>query len=301
MEVGLVDLGQVGSAIVRRLLAGGHRCVVWDASTRRVAELAAERAHGAASLPDLADELDAPRVIWLTGSADAVDDTIATLQPHLEAEDILVDCTDSSYVDDIRRGAALAAARIRYVDVGITGGAAYPERGWCLTIGGEDRAVRSLAPILTDLAGESGHLHCGVAGAGHFVNMIHHQVERCLIAVYLEAFSILRAVRLGGAELRLAGIAETWQQGSVVASPVLELIARALASDASLRAVTERDAHARGAWSALRAALDEDVATPVFASAIYAAARHRGGDFSNRLLAAVERERGHAAQGAGTA
>jgi len=299
MEIGVVDLGRVGAQIVRRLLAGGHRAVVWDRSARVVAELAAEKAHGAASLADLAFELEPPRMVVIAAAAGAVDEVIAELLPRLGADDIIVNCADSPHTDDARRAVQLKTLGIWYVDVGISGGVAYPEQGRCLTIGGEAAAVKRLDPVFRQLAQDAEFIHCGPAGAGHFVNMMHHGVERSLIAIYSEAFSVLRAAELNGARLDLAGIAEAWLHGSLIASPLLELTARALKTDAGVRDAAAPNRLMHDQWSAMRAAAEEDVPVPVLASALYSAETR--GDFSNRLLAAVQRERTNPRQTAGSA
>jgi 6-phosphogluconate dehydrogenase len=298
MEVGVVDLGRVGAQVVRRLLAGGHRCVVWDRSPRIVAELAAEKAHGAASLADLALELETPRAILVTGPVGTVDETIGELLPHLTADDIVVNCADSHHTDDARRASQLEPLRIRYVDVGITGGHAYPDQGRCLTIGGDAATVKHLAPAFAQLAQGAAYLHCGPAGAGHFVNMMHRGVEQSLLAIYSEAFSVLRAADLSGHRLDLAAIANAWMHGSLVSSPPLELTAHALAHDPAVRNASAPNRLMHDEWSAIRAAADEDVPVPVIAAALYSETR---GDFSNRLLAAVQRERTNPRQAAGTA
>jgi len=289
MELGIIDLGRTGAAIVRTLLASGYRCVVWDPRPRRVAELAAEKAHGAASLQDLANELDAPRSIWLTGAASTIDQVIGDVLPRLEADDIIVDCTDSHFADAVRRAAELARLHVAYVDVGISGGAAYPEYGRCLTVGGDADAIRTINPILSSLACGARYVRCGPAGSGHYANMIHQGIERSLIAIYSEAFGILRAADIAGTELNLADIADAWQHGSLVASPLLEITARALADDAVLTVTPASRRNMHDQWSAIRTAVEQDVPVPVLASAIYSAGER--GEFANRLVAAVQRER----------
>jgi 6-phosphogluconate dehydrogenase len=196
MTVGVVDLGPVGAQIVRRLLAAGHHCVVYDRSPRTVAELAAEKAHGAASLRDLVNEVDAPRVILLTGSGEDVDAALSELLPHLQGGDVVVDCAEAYRIDDVRRATVLAGAGIHYVDVGIGTASVNPDERFSLTVGGEEPIVRALDPVLRELtprrrprstvgvqaaaAGE-GYIHCGPGGAGHFVRMIHSGIEHCLL------------------------------------------------------------------------------------------------------------------------
>lgn len=298
-EVGVVDLGRIGAQIVRRLLAGGSRCVVWDRSPRIVAELAAEKAHGAASLADLALELETPRAVLITGPAGTVDEVVGGLLPHLASGDILVNCADSHHADDARRASQLEPSGIRYVDVGITGGMSYPDQGRCLTIGGDSESVKHLDLVLAQLAHGAGYVHCGPAGAGHFVNMMHQGIERAMLAMYAEAFSVLRAADVSGHRLDLAAIAKAWLHGSLVSSPLLSLTARALATDAGIRNASAPNRLMHDEWAPVRAAAEEDVAVPVLASALYSAETRS--DFSNRLLAAVERERANPRQAAGTA
>ena len=226
MHVGVIDLGRTGAAIARRLLASGLPCVVYDRCPRTVAEIAAERAHGARSVPDLVHELDAPRVIWLAGPVSEMDATIAELRPYVEADDVIVGCGSQDYADDVRRAAELAEVRVHYVDVGICGeiGRSGP---YCLMVGGDEGIVRSLAPML-DTVAPRGYLYCGPVGAGHFVTMIHDGIERRLTAAYTEGFRMLRAASTAWTdrgpdyELKLSEIVDVWKRGAPVASPAMD-------------------------------------------------------------------------------
>src|SRR5712692_4101604 len=204
MQIGMIGLGRMGANMARRLLAGGHQCVVFDRSPKAVEELAKAKAVGASSLGDMVKKLDTPRAVWLMVPAAAVDATIADLLPHLSPGDILIDGGNSYYVDDIRRAKELAEKRIHYVDVGTSGGVWGLERGYCLMIGGEPAVVKHLDPIFARLApgkgdaprtpgreqvggtAEQGYLHCGPNGAGHFVKMVHNGIEYGLMAAYAE-------------------------------------------------------------------------------------------------------------------
>ena len=230
MQLGVIDLRHTGAHIVRRLLAAGDPCVVYDTSCRLVAELAAEKAYGAASLADLAHELDAPRAIFLPGAA--IDQTIAELKRYIEPGDVIVDCA-GPYPDTMRRGRDLASAGIGYVEVGIRGAVARLDQPCCLTIGGDVSTVRYLEPLFKDLAAGGGRLHCGPVGAGHFVSMVHDRIEAEMVAAYASGLSRLHSADLGGMEcpLDLRRIAEAWRRGSAVASHVLDLTAAALAKD----------------------------------------------------------------------
>src|SRR6478735_3964793 len=215
MQIGMIGLGRMGANMVRRLLRGGHQCLVFDRSPNVVGELVREKAIGASSLADLVKKLEKPRAVWLMVPAAVVDETIADLLPHLEAEDILIDGGNSYYVDDIRRAKELAARRLHYVDVGTSGGVWGLERGYCMMIGGEADVVTRLEPIFATLApgrgtiprtpgreqlngtAEQGYLRCGRSGAGHFVKMVHNGIEYGLMAAYAEGLGILNDANVG--------------------------------------------------------------------------------------------------------
>src|SRR3954465_1045715 len=325
MQLGMVGLGRMGGNMVRRLIKGGHQCVVFDRSPKAVDDLASAGAVGASALGAFGKKLQKPRAIWLMAPAAAVDNVIADLLPLLEAGDILVDGGNSYYVDDIRRAKALAPKKIHYVDVGTSGGVWGLERGYCMMIGGEDEVVKRLDPILVTLApgvgniaqapgreklggtAEQGYLHCGPNGAGHFVKMVHNGIEYGLMAAYAEGMSILQAANIGTRtheidaettplrepelykyELNLPDIAEVWRRGSVIASWLLDLTATALAEDADLSNYAGRVSDSgEGRWT-IKAAIDEAVPAPVLSAALYARFSSRGeADFQNKLLSAM--------------
>src|SRR5246500_2659987 len=215
MQLGMIGLGRMGANMVRRLLKGGHDCVVFDMSPDAVSELARERATGSSSLADLVKKLENPRAVWLMVPAAVVDKTIADLLPSLEPGDILIDGGNSYYIDDIRRAKELSPKQIHYVDVGTSGGVWGLERGYCMMIGGEPEVVKRLDPIFATLApgrgdiprtpgrdklrttSEQGYLHCGPNGAGHFVKMVHNGIEYGIMAAYAEGIAILRHANIG--------------------------------------------------------------------------------------------------------
>jgi 6-phosphogluconate dehydrogenase len=325
MQLGMIGLGRMGANMARRLLKGGHRCVVFDMSPTAVNELVQEKAAGSSSLPDLVTKLEKPRAVWLMVPAAVVEETIADLLPHLEAEDILIDGGNSYYVDDIRRGKELAAKRIHYVDVGTSGGVWGLERGYCMMIGGEKSVVKHLDPIFSTLApgagdvprtsgrekldgtAELGYLHCGPSGAGHFVKMVHNGIEYGLMAAYAEGLSILRDANVGKEQhaidaettplrdpehyqydLNLRDIAEVWRRGSVIASWLLDLTAAGLVKDPALSQFTGRVSDSgEGRWT-IKAAIDEAVPVPVLSAALYQRFTSRGeADYQDRLLSAM--------------
>jgi 6-phosphogluconate dehydrogenase len=325
MKLGMIGLGRMGANMVRRLLKGGHRCVVFDMSPKAMNELVQEKAAGSASLPDLVTKLEKPRAVWLMVPAAVVEKTIADLLPHLEADDILIDGGNSYYVDDIRRAKELAAKRIHYVDVGTSGGVWGLERGYCMMIGGEKDVVKHLDPIFSTLApgagdvsrtpgreksdgtAEQGYLHCGPNGAGHFVKMVHNGIEYGLMAAYAEGLGILCDANVGKEQhaidaettplrdpehyqydLDLRDIAEVWRRGSVIASWLLDLTAAGLVKDPALSQFTGRVSDSgEGRWT-IKAAIDEAVPVPVLSTALYQRFTSRGeADYQDRLLSAM--------------
>src|SRR5580704_9417634 len=325
MQLGMVGLGRMGANMVRRLLRAGHQCVVFDTSQKTVSDLVKEKAVGSSSLPDLIAKLEKPRALWLMVPAAAVDDTIVTLLPHLEREDVLIDGGNSYYIDDIRRAETLASRGIHYVDVGTSGGVWGLERGYCMMIGGEVDTVRRLDPVFKELApgtgdiprtpgrdglggtAELGYLHCGPNGAGHFVKMVHNGIEYGLMAAYAEGLGILRDANVGKKqdavdaettplrdpehyqyELDLRDITEVWRRGSVVASWLLDLTAAGLVKDPSLSQFAGHVSDSgEGRWT-IKAAIDEAVPVPVLSTALYQRFNSRGeADFQNRVLSAM--------------
>ena len=331
MQLGMVGLGRMGANMVRRLLKGGHECVVFDMSSKAVSELAAENAVGSSSLADLVKKLEKPRAVWLMVPAAVVDKTIADILPALEPDDILTDGGNSYYIDDIRRAKELAPRRIHYVDVGTSGGVWGLERGYCMMIGGEKPVVQHLDPIFATLApgrgdipptpgreriapgtAEQGYLHCGPNGAGHFVKMVHNGIEYGLMAAYAEGLGILRAANVGKQthaidaettplrdpehyqyDLNLSDITELWRRGSVVASWLLDLTANALAKDPELAGFAGRVSDSgEGRWT-IKAAIDEAVPAHVLSAALYDRFASRGeAEFANKLLSAMRYEFG---------
>jgi 6-phosphogluconate dehydrogenase len=325
MQMGMVGLGRMGANMVRRLLKGGHHCVIFDLSPKTVEELAKEQATGAASLQDLVSKLARPRSIWLMVPAATVDKTISELLPHLEPGDILIDGGNSYYVDDIRRARELQPKGIHYVDVGTSGGVWGLERGYCMMIGGEPDVVQHLDPIFRTLApgageiprtpgreklggtSELGYLNCGPNGAGHFVKMVHNGIEYGIMAAYAEGFGVLRDANVGKQEhavdaettplrdpahyqydLNIRDVAEVWRRGSVISSWLLDLTAAALVGDPELSQFQGRVSDSgEGRWT-IKAAVDEGVPVPVLSSALYERFTSRGeGDYQDKLLSAM--------------
>ena len=314
MTIGMIGLGRMGGNMVRRLLRGGHHCVVYDLSPENVAALVREGAIGASSYDDLIAKLDAPRAIWIMVPAgDATEKTVHTLAERMGAGDTIIDGGNSYFKDDVRRAKELRQRGINYLDVGTSGGVWGIDRGYCLMIGGPADAVSRLEPIFRTLApgrgsiapapgrtkggtAEQGYLHCGPEGAGHFVKMVHNGIEYGLMQAYAEGFDILKHAADASLpaerrlELNLADIAEVWRRGSVVSSWLLDLIAAALAEDGALADYSGVVADSgEGRWT-LAAAIDEAVPAVVLSAALYARFRSRDREnFADKLLSAMRK------------
>ena len=330
MQLGMIGLGRMGANMVRRLIKGGHECVVFDRSQKAVQGLVQEKAVGSSSLQEFTKKLEKPRVIWMMVPAAVVDEMISEIVPFIEPGDILIDGGNSYYVDDIKRANELAPKGIHYVDVGTSGGVWGLERGYCMMIGGEDDIVKHLDPVFATLApgtgdiprtpgrnkaggtSEQGYLHCGPNGAGHFVKMVHNGIEYGIMAAYAEGLSVLKAANIGKQkseidaettplrdpehyqyDLNLPDITEVWRRGSVIASWLLDLTATALFEDPALSNFAGRVSDSgEGRWT-IKAAIDEAVPVPVLSTALYARFSSRGdAEFQNRLLSAMRYEFG---------
>jgi 6-phosphogluconate dehydrogenase len=325
MQIGMIGLGRMGANMVRRLLRGGHECVVFDANVGNVKQLAGEGAVGATSLDDFVRKLKTPRAVWLMLPAAVVDGTLKELAPRLQKDDIVIDGGNSYYIDDIRRAKELEPAGIHYVDVGTSGGVWGLERGYCMMIGGGRTAVQRLDPIFKTLApgrgdvprtagrekatgtAEDGYLHCGPVGGGHFVKMVHNGIEYGLMAAYAEGLDILKHANAGKQmrtvdaettplrnpehyqyDFNLPDIAEVWRRGSVVASWLLDLTATALIEQPDLGKFSGQVSDSgEGRWTIL-AAIDEGTPAPVLTTSLYERFSSRGnGTFANKLLSAM--------------
>ena len=330
MKIGMVGLGRMGSNMVRRLLGAGHECVAFDIHPQAARDLVKAGATASVSLAELVSKLDTPRAIWIMVPAAVVESTLGELVPLLAKGDIVIDGGNSYYHDDIRRAETLAKGGIHYVDVGTSGGVWGFDRGYCLMIGGEPDIVKRLDGVFAALApgldGENkvtgkgivtgttqrGYIHCGPAGAGHFVKMVHNGIEYGVMAAYAEGLNILKHANVGKVkriddaentplrdpehymyDLNLPDVAEVWRRGSVIASWLLDLTAIALAKSPTLDNFAGRVSDSgEGRWT-IQAAIEEGSPSPVLTAALYERFESRGeADFANKLLSAMRFEFG---------
>ena len=318
MQLGVIGLGRMGGNIVRRLLRGGHECVVFNRTPDPVRQLAAEGATPSTGLADLVGKLDPPRAVWvMLPAGEPTEQTVWTLAGMLAPGDVIVDGGNSYFKDDVRRASVLKDQGIHYLDVGTSGGVWGLERGYCLMIGGDKGAVERLDPIFAALAPgpagvapapgregrdprpERGYLHCGPSGAGHFVKMIHNGIEYGLMQAYAEGFDILRNAAKAELpegqryEFDLADVAEVWRRGSVVSSWLLDLTAAALAEDEALARYSGfvQDS-GEGRWT-IMTAIEEAVPVDVLSAALYTRFRSRQEHtFAEKVLSAMREKFG---------
>jgi 6-phosphogluconate dehydrogenase len=318
MQLGMVGLGRMGANMVRRLMRAGHQCVVFDLSADNMRQLASEGATGATSLDEFVHTLTGPRAAWvMVPAGNPTEQTVMGLAQRMDAGDIIIDGGNSYYKDDVRRAKVLKERGILYMDVGTSGGIWGVERGYCMMIGGEEQAVRRLAPIFKTLApgrgnisrtpgrdklsgtAEDGYLHCGGPGAGHFVKMVHNGIEYGLMQAYAEGFDILHNADSKTLpeehryDFNVADIAEVWRRGSVVGSWLLDLTAMALAENPTLSDYTGfvQDS-GEGRWT-IMAAIEEAVPADVLSASLYARFRSRQEHtFAEKLLSAMRQKFG---------
>ena len=318
MQLGMVGLGRMGSNMVRRLMAGGHECVVFDIDSRAVEGMVGEGATGAQSIEDLMKRLQPPRAVWVMVPAGEITDrTVAALGGALQSGDVVIDGGNSYFKDDVRRAGDLSKQGVRYVDVGTSGGVWGLERGYSMMIGGDVESVGRLDPIFKTLSpgrgdiartpgrealagtAEQGYVHCGPVGAGHFVKMVHNGIEYGLMQAYAEGFDIMRSAGASDrpAELRydlnLADVAEVWRRGSVVSSWLLDLTAAALVEDPALdRYEGVVQDSGEGRWTVMTA-VEEAVPADVLSAALYARFRSRQDHtFAEKVLSAMREKFG---------
>jgi 6-phosphogluconate dehydrogenase len=309
----MVGLGRMGGNMVRRLMRNKHTCVVFARDPANVKAFAKEGATPADSLKDLVKKLKKPRAVWvMVPSGGPTEDTVEELGKLLEKGDVVIDGGNSYFKDDVRRAKALKEKGIDYVDCGTSGGVWGLERGYCLMIGGDKKAVERLDPIFSTLApgqgstppspgrekrkstAEKGYLHCGPAGAGHFVKMVHNGIEYGIMQAYAEGFDIMRgagAKTVPGDQrfpLELADIAELWRRGSVVGSWLLDLTAQALAGDPNLKQFSGKvEDSGEGRWTVMTA-IEQGTPAEVLTTSLYTRFRSRQDNtYAEKLLSAM--------------
>ena len=292
MQLAMIGLGRMGGNMTERLLKGGHTVVVYDRSPDAIQKSAALGATGASDLVDMVSQLAAPRIVWIMVPAgQPVDDTIATLLPHLSKGDIIIDGGNSNFHDTMRRGQELQPHGIEFIDAGTSGGVWGLENGYCLMVGASDAAFTLCEPIFKTLAPDNGCAHVGPTGSGHYVKMIHNGIEYGMLQAYAEGYEILHASKTF--QLDLHQIAAVWNRGSVVRSWLNELAEQAFTHDANLDQLKGYvEDSGEGRWT-VQEAIDLDVPAPVITLSLLARLRSRQTDsFGAKVIAALRNEFG---------
>ena len=330
MQLGMVGLGRMGANLSRRLIRDGHRVVAYDHTEAHVKQLAGEGATGATTLEEFVAKLEKPRAAWVMLPASVTGQVVEQLADLMEPGDTIIDGGNTYYRDDIDRAKQLIPRDLHYIDVGTSGGVFGLERGFCLMIGGEDGPVERLDPVFKSLApgqgtaeptpgrtragtAPEGYLHCGPAGAGHFVKMVHNGIEYGMMAAIAEGLSIIKHANAGKAGMQVADaettplrdpqyyqynidvgeVAEVWRRGSVISSWLIDLAADALARSPQLDDFAGRVSDSgEGRWTVM-AAIEEGVPAAVITASLYERFESRGlGEFSYKLLSALRNEFG---------
>jgi 6-phosphogluconate dehydrogenase len=325
MQLGMIGLGRMGANILRRAMRDGHTGVAFDVSPESVDTLAGEGAVGAKTLEDFVRSLERPRVAWVMIPAGITDKVVQQVADLMDDGDIIINGGNSNYREDFDRAVALQEKGIKYLDVGTSGGVWGLDRGYCLMIGGDEQAFAHCEPLFASIAPgigdiertpgrsgdpspeEQGYLHCGPAGSGHFVKMVHNGIEYGMMAAYAEGLNVLAKANAGAKEqshsaeetpldqpqyfqydLDLPKVAEVWRRGSVIASWLLDLTAGALNGNPELDGIAGRVSDSgEGRWT-IKAAIDEGVPVPVLSAALFARFSSRGeAGYADKLLSAM--------------
>ena len=339
MQLGMIGLGRMGANILRRVMRDGHTGVAYDTNADTVAELVSDGAEGADTLEEFVQKLSTPRVAWVMIPAGITDKVVEQLAGLMDRGDIIINGGNSNYREDYDRAAALATNQgIQYMDVGTSGGVWGLDRGYCLMIGGTEEAFAHCEPLFASIAPglgnidrthgrtgdpapeEQGYLHCGPAGSGHFVKMVHNGIEYGIMAAYAEGLNVLAKANSGNTEqshsaeitpleqpqyyqydLDLDKVTEVWRRGSVISSWLLDLTAGALHGNPDLTGMAGRVSDSgEGRWT-VKAAIDEGVPVPVLSAALFARFSSRGeAVYADKLLSAMRMAfGGHVEQGVG--
>jgi 6-phosphogluconate dehydrogenase len=293
MQIGMIGLGRMGGNMAERLRRAGHEVVGYDRDPGL---------SDVASLEDLVGRLAPPRAVWvMVPAGEPTRQTIASLRDLLAAGDLVIDGGNSHYVDDQANAAMLAARQIGFIDAGVSGGVWGLQNGYGLMVGGSGADVARVMPVFEALKpeGDSGFVHAGRAGAGHFAKMVHNGIEYGIMQAYGEGYELLAAADI---VTDVAGAFRSWREGTVIRSWLLDLLVRALDEDpglAKIRGVAEDSGEGR--WT-VQAAIDHAVPMPVISSALFARFASRQDDSPTMKVVAALRNQfgGHAVTASGT-
>jgi len=252
----------MGGNMAERLRRPGHNVVGLDRNEDSGREVP--------SLAELVQALPTPRVVWvMVPAGEPTYATVRELQGLLEDGDVVVDGSNSRYTDDQRHAAELAESGIGFVDAGVSGGVWGLTEGYALMVGGSDGDVATVQPFFDALKpdGDSGFVHAGPVGAGHFAKMVHNGIEYGLMQAYAEGWELLRAADV---VTDVTAVLRSWRSGTVIRSWLLDLLVNAVEQDgdlSELRGYAEDSGEGR--WT-VQAAVDHAVPLPVITAALFA-------------------------------
>jgi len=293
MHIAMIGLGKMGMNMSRRLVKAGHKVSSFDRSAEAVKAAEADGIQTAPTIAQLVSSLPAPRIVWIMLPAgDPVEETITLLKACLSPGDIIIDGGNSYYKDDLRRDEDLRAAKLNYMDAGVSGGIWGLANGYALMIGGDETIYRHVEPIFAALAPKDGYMRCGPAGSGHFVKMVHNGIEYGMMEAYAEGFELMKASRFANG-LDLKAVSHVWNNGSVIRSWLLELIEDAFAKDNDLATLNGWvDDSGEGRWTVMEA-VERGVNLPVITASLMRRFRSRQQNpFGEKMLAAMRAEFG---------
>jgi len=284
VQLGIIGLGRMGGNMKKRLEQGGHQIVGFDRNPE-VSDVG--------SIEEMLDVLQAPRAVWVMVPAGQItSDTIDALAARLDAGDIVIDGGNSKWTDDIAHAKQLATKGIGFIDCGVSGGVWGLTEGYALMAGGSDDDIARLQPIFDTLkpAGDFGFVHAGDVGAGHFAKMVHNGIEYAMMQAYAEGWELLEAA---GLVTNVRETFQSWQQGTVIRSWLLDLLVRALETDEHLEKLRGyAEDSGEGRWT-VEAAIDHAVPLPAITASLFARFSSRQDDSpSMKMIAALRNQFG---------
>ncbi|CDL83036.1 NADP-dependent phosphogluconate dehydrogenase [Xenorhabdus szentirmaii] len=222
-QIGVVGMAVMGRNLALNIESRGYSVSIFNRSSDKTDEVIAEnpgkKLVPSYSIEEFVDSLEKPRrILLMVKAGEATDKTIASLTPHLDKGDILIDGGNTYFQDTIRRNRELSAQGFNFIGTGVSGGEEGALKGPSIMPGGQKEAYELVAPILREIAaqvdGEPCVTYIGADGAGHYVKMVHNGIEYGDMQLIAEAYSLLKnSLNLSNQEL--AEVFSDWNQGEL--------------------------------------------------------------------------------------